>query len=338
MSGPSEFLFAQPHWFWLLLLLPLVALLTGRKGGAPSVLFSATPALAALASPRRASAGRFLAALQYLALALLIAAMARPQRVSAVAEKKASGIDIVLALDVSRSMLAEDFSVGSARANRLEAIKQVTKDFIEGRPNDRIAIVAFAGQPYLVSPLTLDHDWLLKNLERLRIGLVEDGTAIGSAIASSANRLKKREAKSKLIVLLTDGDNNAGKINPKTAAEAAVALGIRIYTIGAGTRGFAPFPVGRDIFGDLVYRSMKVEFNEESLQEIATLANGHYFRATDTASLVEIFKQIDQLEKTEIETRELRQVEEWYAWLAAPGLFLFVVSMLLGQTLWRRLP
>mgnify|MGYP000527434668 FL=1 len=186
-------------------------------------------------SRQRNRAGAFLAGLSYLALALFIIALARPQLGRVTTRVQATGVDIMFVIDVSRSMLAEDFTIVSSRSNRIDTVKLVTEQFIRQRPNDRIGIVAFAGRPFLVCPLTLVHERLIQNLERLRIGLVEDGTAIGSAIAAAANRLKDKEAKTKLIVLLTDGDNNAGKVQPLTAAEAAKALGIRIYTIGAGT-------------------------------------------------------------------------------------------------------
>jgi Ca-activated chloride channel family protein len=188
-----------------------------------------------------------------------------------------------------------------------------------------------------VSPLTLDHDWLIRNLERLRIGLVEDGTAIGSAIASAANRLKDKEAKTKLIVLLTDGDNNAGKVQPLTAAEAAKALGIRIYTIGAGTEGEAPFPLTNQ-FGRTVYRNVLVKFDEKTLQEIAAMTNGQYFRATDTNSLRTIFGEIDKLEKSKVEVEKTAQYRDIFMWFLLPGLAFLALEILLSQTIWRRLP
>jgi Ca-activated chloride channel family protein len=234
-------------------------------------------------------------------------------------------------------MLAEDFTIGNQRSNRLEAVKLVTEQFIRERPNDRIGIVAFAGRPYLVSPLTLDHDWLVRNLERLRIGLVEDGTAIGSAIASAANRLKDKEAKTKLILLLTDGDNNAGKVQPLTAAEAAKALGIRIYTIGAGTEGEAPFPL-QNAFGRTVYRNVLVKFDEKTLADIAAMTNGRYFRATDTNSLRTIFSEIDKLEKSKVEVERTAQYRDLFQWFLIPGLACLALEILLSQTIWRRLP
>ncbi len=334
-EGPITF--AHPWLLLLLLLLPLLAVLQGGRGAAPAVIFSSLKPLQPLGRIRRSRVGGWLTSLMLLALALLVVAMARPQRGKTISHVEASGIDILLALDVSRSMLAEDFTVGGERVNRLVAVKQVTEKFIEGRPNDRIGILCFAGRPYIVSPLTLDHDWLLQNLERVKIGLVEDGTAIGSAIASSANRLKDKEAKSKIIVLLTDGDNNAGKITPATAAEAAKALGIKIYTICAGTRGFAPMPV-QDMFGRTMYRNVKVEVDEESLKQIATIANGQFFRATDTKTLNQIFEQIDKLEKSTVELSQYKQYRDLFPWFLASGFGLLALQVVLAQSVGRRLP
>ena len=293
--------------------------------------------LAEIGSRQRNRAGAFLAGLSYLALALFIIALARPQLGRVTTRVQATGVDIMLVIDVSRSMLAEDFTIGNSRSNRIDTVKLVTEQFIRQRPNDRIGIVAFAGRPYLVSPLTLDHDWLIRNLERLRIGLVEDGTAIGSAIASAANRLKDKEAKTKLIVLLTDGDNNAGKVQPLTAAEAAKALGIRIYTIGAGTEGEAPFPL-QNAFGRTVYRNVLVKFDEKTLSEIATITNGQYFRATDTNSLRKIFSEIDKMEKTKIEVERTAQYRDLFQYVLIPGIACLLLEILLSQTVWRRLP
>jgi Ca-activated chloride channel family protein len=270
-------------------------------------------------------------------LACLILALARPQLGKTITRTQASGVDIMLVIDVSRSMLAEDFTIGSQRANRLEAVKQVTEKFIEERPNDRIGIVAFAGRPYLVSPLTLDHDWLITNLERTRIGLVEDGTAIGSALAAASTRLKDKEAKSKIVVLLTDGDNNMGRVTPLTAAEAAKALGIKVYTIGSGSRGNAPFPFV-DPFGRTVYRQIPVEFDEQSLKAIAAMTGGEYFRATDTQSLQRIFTEIDKMEKSEVEIQKVAQYRDLFPWFVLVGTVLLAAETLLGQTIWRRLP
>ena len=329
--------FANPWLLLLLFLLPLLALLHGGRGAAPAVIFSSLQPLRALGRIRRSRVGGWLTSLLLLALALLITGLARPQSGTVISHVEASGIDIMLALDVSRSMLAEDFTVGGERVNRLVAVKQVTQKFIEGRPNDRIGILCFAGRPYLVSPLTLDHDWLLQNLERVKIGLVEDGTAIGSAIASSANRLKDKEAKSKIIVLLTDGDNNAGKVTPATAAEAAKALGIKVYTVGAGTRGFAPMPM-QDMFGRTVYRNVKVEVDEETLKKIAEVSSGQFYRATDTKTLNQIFEQIDKLEKSTVELSQYKQYRDLFPWFLASGFGLLVLQVALAQSVGRRLP
>jgi Ca-activated chloride channel family protein len=329
--------FAQPKFLWLLLLIPALAWLKGKVGGTPGVLFSTTSTVAKIGGRRRSRAGDFLTGLLFLALACLILGLARPQLGKTVTRTQASGVDIMLVMDVSRSMLAEDFTIGGQRANRLEAVKRVTEQFIAARPNDRIGIVAFAGRPYLVSPLTLDHDWLRQNLDRTRIGLVEDGTAIGSALAAASNRLKDKEAKSKIVVLLTDGDNNAGRVTPLTAAEAAKALGIKVYTIGSGTRGNAPFPFV-DPFGRTVYRQIPVEFNEDSLREIADMTGGIYFRATDTQSLQRIFAEIDELEKSKVEVQQVAQYRDLFPWFVLVGTVLLAAETFLGQTLWRRLP
>lgn len=328
---------SHPWVLLLLLLVPLLAFLKGKFGGTAGVTFSSTDALRRLGHRRRSRSGAFLAALSYFALASFLIALSRPQLGREITRVQASGVDIMLVLDVSRSMLAEDFSIGASRANRLEVTKKVTEQFIRKRPNDRIGIIAFAGRPYLVSPLTLDHDWLIQNLDRIQIGLVEDGTAIGSAIASAANRLKDKDAKTKLIVLLTDGDNNAGKVMPLTAAEAAKALGIRIYTIGAGTVGEAPFPF-TDPFGRTVYRNVPVDFKEDTIRDIAKIANGIAFRATDTKSLEKIFTEIDKLEKSKVEVEKIAQYRDLFPWFVGAGIAFLGLEILLSQTLWRRLP
>ena len=334
----SGLILAQPVFLWLLLLIPLAAWLKGKLGGTPGILFSTTRTISRIGARRRSRAGDFLTGLLYLALVCLILAMARPQLGKTITRTLASGIDIMLAIDVSKSMLAEDFSIGAQRANRLEAVKRVTEEFIRQRPNDRIGIVAFAGRPYLVSPLTLDHDWLLQNLDRIQIGLVEDGTAIGSALASASSRLKDKEAKSKLVVLLTDGENNAGRVTPMTAAEAAKALGIKVYTVGSGTRGIAPYPVIDQSGRVRGYQQMQVEFDEETLRNIAAMTGGTYFRATDTKSLENIFRDIDQLEKSEVEIQKVAQYRDLFPWFVLVGTVLLAAETLLGQTIWRRLP
>lgn len=329
--------FAQPWLLLLLGLVPVLAFLKGLAGKGPAVVFSSIAPLQTLGRSVNSKAGNFLTGLFFLALIAFIVALARPQRGKTLSHVEASGIDIMVLLDVSRSMLTEDFSVGIQRANRLDAIKQVTQKFIDGRPNDRIGIIAFAGRPYLVSPLTLDHDWLMQNLERIRIGLVEDGTAIGSAITSGCNRLKAKDSKSRVLILLTDGDNNAGKVSPETAAEAAKALGVKLYAIGAGTNGIAPYPF-TDPFGRTIYQNVKVEFNEEGLKKVAQIGEGQFFRATDTRSLEQIYGQIDKMEKTKIEINQSREYHDIFPWFIGIGLCCLGLDLALSQTTMRRLP
>jgi len=330
--------FAHPWFLCLLAALPVLALLHSAKGAAPAVTYSALAPFRELGAVRRSRTGGFLLGLLLASLACFIVAFARPQQVDTLSRSEASGIDIMLALDVSGSMLAEDIQIGKDHANRLEAVKKVTADFIDGRPNDRIGVVAFAGRPYLVSPLTLDHDWLQKNLVRLRIGMVEDGTAIGSAIASCANRLKDRkESKSRIIVLLTDGGNNAGKVSPPTAAEAAHALGIKIYTIGVGSNGMAPIPV-RDSLGRTFYRMIPADLDADLLEKLAKIGEGEFYRATNSKALQEIFKKIDTLEKSTIEFSERKEVKDLFPWCLGAGLAFLLLNILVGQTVLRRIP
>jgi Ca-activated chloride channel family protein len=315
-------------------------------GPAAALTFSSTAALRSLGKSSAARAGKFLRALMLLSLALFALAMARPQLGKSLTQVEASGIDIMLVLDVSGSMLTKDFTIGGESATRIDAIREVTRKFIEGRPNDRIGIIAFAGRPYVVSPMTLDHDWLLKNLERVKIGLVEDGTAIGSGIAAGANRLNDKRSKSRVIVLLTDGENNTGKIPPNTAAEAVKALKIHFYAIGAGINGIAPTPVfnpqnGKpltDMFGNIVYQNQRVHFNEAGLKEVTKIADGQFYRATDTKSLEQIFGDIDKLEKTTVSVKKYQQYRDLFPACIMTGLGLLLAQLLLSQTVWKKLP
>ena len=342
----SALTFAYPWLLLLLLLIPILAYFRGKRGPAAALTFSSTSSLRSLGKTSAARAGKFLRSLLLLALALLVVALARPQLGKSLTEVEASGIDIMLVLDVSQSMLTKDFSVGGDRATRIDAIREVTRQFIEARPNDRIGIIAFAGHPYVISPMTLDHDWLLQNLERVRTGLVEDGTAIGSAIASAANRLNDKRSKSRVIVLLTDGENNAGKVPPTTAAEAVKALQIRFYAIGAGINGIAPAPVfdprtGKpytDMFGNIMYQNQKVQFNEAGLKEVARIADGQFFRATDTKSLEQIFRDIDKLEKTTVAVKKYRHYRDLFPVCIMAGCGLLLAQLLLSQTIWKKLP
>ena len=334
----SEFTFAYPALLWLLLLLPALGFLAGRRGGAPAVQFSGTDVLRTAGVATRSRAGRWSTTWLLAALAAGILALARPQLANSYSQVETSGIDIMIVLDVSRSMLAEDYlAEDGRRANRIDTVKRITRQFIEQRPADRIGISAFAGRPYLVSPLTLDHGWLLQNLDRIRIGLVEDGTAIGSALASAANRLKDSTSKSRIIVLLSDGGNNAGRVAPATAAEAASALGIKIYTIGAGSQGPAPYPV-QDALGRTVYRTIEADLDEDALKQIAAIGGGRYFAARNTRALQEIFDQIDKLEKSKIEVTQFREYHDYFPWFAGAAMLLLGAQMALSQTRWRTVP
>ncbi|MEX2577968.1 MAG: VWA domain-containing protein [Verrucomicrobiales bacterium] len=332
-----NFQFAHPELLFLLLLLPLVALLKGRFGGVASLRFPSVAAAREAGGKPRGRAGGWLSAIRMLALAALIVALARPQLGRGTTEVEASGIDILLAIDVSGSMEALDFELQGRRANRLEVVKEVVKEFVAERPNDRIGIVAFAGRPYVVSPLTLDHDWLARRLESVKTGQVEDGTAIGSAIVSAANHLKEQEAKSRIVILLTDGMNNAGSSNPTTAAEAAAALDIKIYTVGAGTRGQAPMPV-EDRFGRTRLQMMDVDIDEETLKQVASETGGQYFRATDTDSLERVYAAINGLETTTRKLKKYEDVDELFLYALLPGLLFIGLERLLGETRLRRLP
>lgn len=346
LPANSALTFAQPWLLLLLLAIPLLAYWRGKAGPAAALTFSSTTALRSIGKSSAARAGKFLRSLFLLSLAFLVIAMARPQLGKSLTQVEASGIDIMVVLDVSGSMLTKDFTVGGESATRIDAIREVTRKFIEGRPNDRIGIIAFAGRPYVVSPMTLDHDWLIKNLDRVRIGLVEDGTAIGSAIAAAANRLNDKHSKSRVIVLLTDGENNTGKIPPNTAAEAVKALKIKFYAVGAGINGVAPTPVfnpqnGKpltDMFGNVVYQNQRVHFNEAGLKEVAKIADGEFFRATDTKSLEQIFGDIDKLEKTTVSVKKYQQYRDLFPGLIMAGCGLFIAQILLAQTIWKKLP
>lgn len=333
----GNFQFANPALLWLLLALPVMALLRGRSGRAVALRLPSVSDAKGIGSHPRSRAGGLLMALAYLGMALLILALARPQLGKGKTEIETSGIDIVLAVDVSGSMEAMDFNIDGQPVGRLSVVKKVVEQFVGDRPGDRMGMVAFAGRPYLVSPLTLDHDWLKDRLSEVKIGRVEDGTAIGSAIASSVNHLRDSEAKSRIVILLTDGVNNSGAANPVTAAEAAKALGIKIYTIGAGTRGEAPIPV-RDRFGRQRMAMTKVEIDEDSLREIASVTGGQFFRATDTDSLVKIYEEINQLETTKRKMKRYEDYQELMLFALLPGLFLVLSERVLSETRYRHLP
>ena len=329
----------QLHDPWALLLLVLLPFLVrGRLRSAPPTLpYPVLDAVRAVGPGRRAHWRWLLPALRVAALGLLIVGLARPQLGRAATQVRAEGIDIMLAVDLSSSMLAEDFQIEGNRANRLDAVKNVVREFLDKRPNDRVGLVLFAARPYTQAPLTLDHGWLLSNLDRARIGLIEDGTAVGSALATAVGRLEGSDAKSKIVILLTDGQSNAGKVPPLTAAQSAKALGYRVYTIGAGTRGTAPYPQV-DPFGRKVYVNMPVDVDEETLQHIAETTGGRYFRATDTESLRRIYDDIDKLETTSQEGLQYLDYDEMYVWAVLAGMLLLVGEAILAQTWLRVLP
>ena len=325
---------------WIIILAPIAAVIilyTMRSRPGPAFRFS-TGGLAAHIQPTfRIGLHKGLMFLRIVAAVLIIAALARPQLMLEESKIETEGIDIVLAVDTSTSMLAEDFELRRERVNRLDAVKDVVREFISSRHNDRIGIIAFASRAYTVSPLTLDYGLLMQNLERVKIGMIEDGTAIGSGLSSALNRLKDTEAKSKVVILLTDGRNNAGKISPITAAEAAGALNIKVYTIGAGTKGLAPYPA-KDFFGNKTYRQVRIEIDEDTLNSIAEKTDALYFRATDTESLRNIYNEIDKLEKTPIEEKGYREYKELFQLFLIPGLCLLMLEIVLKNTVLRRIP
>jgi Ca-activated chloride channel family protein len=329
--------FLQPEWFWLLALLPMVMLWRGRRGPIAAVEYSDVSLAREVARGSRSRIGRLAWLLPVLAGALMIVGLARPQRAHSRTEVSANGIDIVLGLDVSGSMQALDFLINHQRVNRIEVVKSVVSKFIDERSEDRIGLIAFAGAPYLVSPITLDHDWLQQNLERVTVGAADDGTAIGSAIAAGVNRLRLTPAKSKVFILLTDGVNNTGKISPLAAAEAAKAMGVKIYTIGVGVRGDAPIPV-RDAAGNTRLIMAKVDVDERTLQAVAQETGGKFYRATDTDSLQKIYEEINRFEKTAQTVQKFERTEELYPWALVPSLALLGLSLTLQQTRLRRLP
>jgi Ca-activated chloride channel family protein len=329
--------FLQPEWFWALALLPVVILWRGRRGPVAAVEYSDISLARDVARRTRSRVGGIVWLLPIIAAALMIVGLARPQRTHSRTEVTVNGIDIVLGLDVSGSMQALDFLVDNYRVNRIAVVKSVVARFIDERPNDRIGLVAFAGSPLIVSPLTLDHDWLLQNLERVNVGSGDDGTAIGSAIAAALNHLRTSTAKSKVVILLTDGVNNTGKIAPLAAAEAARALGVKVYTIGVGVRGKAPIPA-RDAAGNIHVIMANVDVDEKTLQAVARETGGLFYRATDTHSLQKIYEQINRYETSAQSVQKFEHVEELYKWALFPALGLLGLGLLLQQTLFRRLP
>ena len=322
--------FANPKLLWLLLIVPAAIVwyvLRHRKQEA-SVRFSDLSGFAKLPKTWKAYLRHLLFALKVAALALLIVALARPQSSSTNKKSNIEGIDIVMAMDVSGSMLARDL-----KPDRLTAAKEVASEFVEGRPGDRMGLVIFSGESFTQVPLTTDHGVMLNMLAEMKNGLIDDGTAIGDGLATAISRLKDSDAISKVIILLTDGVNNSGSVDPYTAAEMAKLFGIRVYTIGVGSYGTAPYPV-QTPFGTQI-QQMKVEIDEKLLQNIANSTDGKYFRATSTQKLDEVYQEIDKLERSKIEVTEFSRLHEEFYPLVAWALALLLLEFLLRKTIFR---
>jgi Ca-activated chloride channel family protein len=322
--------FAQPLFLWLLLLIPaMIAFYVLRQQKTSASLH--VPGL----QPFREAGKTFrnylrhaLFAMRAAAVALLIIVLARPQKTDKFQNVTTEGIDIMLALDISGSMLARDF-----KPDRLEASKNVATEFISGRPYDRIGLVVFSGESFTQCPLTTDHAVLINLMREIKSGMIEDGTAIGDGLATAINRIKDSEAKSKVIILLTDGVNNRGEIAPSTAADIAKTFGIRAYTIGVGTQGMAPYPV-QTPFGTQ-FQNMPVEIDEALLRDIATKTGGKYFRATNNDKLAQVYSEIDKMEKSKIDVRQFTRKEEKYLLPAILAFALLALEVLSRVTVYR---
>lgn len=337
----KNFSFGEPWWLLGLALLPILAWLQSGRRPAPAIRFSAVAPLRAVARVKRAGWGGFGRLLLFFALALLVAALARPRLGKSQDIIESSGLDIILTLDVSISMGERDFLLDDRPATRLDAVKMVARRFIEARPNDRIGLVIFGWMPGLMSPATLDHAWLAQNLDRAEVGFFDrdrrirrGGTYIAAAIASAANRLcDNKTAKSRIMILLTDGSQTVGTENPVTAAQAAGKLGVKIYTIGAGSD--RP-PERRSIFAPPTMGFNPAD--EEVLRQIAAAGNGKFFRATDTESLAGIFAEIDKMEKTEVKLKRKTEYRDLFVWFIAAGAGLLAIQAALSLTWWRTVP
>jgi Ca-activated chloride channel family protein len=329
--------FLQPDWFWAFAPLAFVMLWRGRRGPVAAVEFSDISLAREVALRTHSRIGRIIGLLPIIAAACMIVGLARPQLIRSQVEVTARGIDIVLALDISGSMRALDFKVANTPVDRIAVVKSVVSKFIDERPNDRIGLIAFAGVPYMVSPLTLDHDWLRQNLERVDTGSSDDGTAIGSAIAAAVNHLRTRTTKSKVIILLTDGVNNTGLIPPLAAAEAARAFGVKVYTIGVGVRGKALIPLLDDAGRTRTVMAF-ADVDEATLRAIADKTGGQFYRATDTDSLQRIYEQINQYETSPQTVERVEHAQDLYKWALFASLGLLGLWVILRHTRFRRLP
>jgi Ca-activated chloride channel family protein len=325
--------FAHPWVFFLLIIIPLLVLWYYYRHHKlnSNIQFFSTSFLGSLKPTWKQRMMHLPFILRLLSIIFIIIALARPQSSTSRQETNVEGIDIVTALDISTSMLAEDF-----QPNRLEASKKLAQEFIDGRPNDRIGLVVFAGEAFTQCPLTTDHGVISGLFEDIKCGMIEDGTAIGDGLATAVNRLSTSQAVSKVIILVTDGVNNRGNIDPGSAAEIAKKYGIHVYTIGVGTQGFAPYPV-KTPFG-IQYQNMEVNIDEDLLKQISSVTDGKYFRATSNNKLQQIYKEIDQMEKSRIDVTEFRNKnEEFFIYALIALLFLFV-EFILSRTVLRTLP
>jgi len=327
----SNITFANPEYLWLLLVIPLLVVfyILRQQKTSPSLTFSSVKQLRDIPGSVRPYLRHILFAFRMIIIALLVIIFARPQSTDYWEDVSTEGIDIVLVMDISSSMLARDF-----KPDRLEAAKNVATEFISGRPYDRMGLVIFSGESFTECPLTTDHAVMINLMREMQSGMIEDGTAIGLGLATAVNRIKDSEAKSKVIILLTDGVNNMGEIAPVTAAEIAKTLGVRVYTIGVGSRGMAPYPV--QTAAGLRYRNMQVEIDEDVLQEIAGMTGGKYFRATDNESLNKIYAEIDTLEKSKISVQEYSRKREEHMPLAIIITALLLFEILLRYTVLRK--
>ena len=324
---------ANPEYLYLLLIIPLLVVWYWfrHRVRQPEMEFSDTGIFDNAPKTAKSSLQHLLFALRMLVLGFLVVALARPQTTSRSQDISVEGIDIVLALDVSSSMLARDF-----KPDRLEAAKNIAKDFIMKRPNDRIGLVIFSGEAFTQVPLTTDHTMIINVMRDIKSGMIEDGTAIGDGLATAVSRLKESDAISKVVILLTDGVNNSGSVDPMSAAEIAKLYGVRVYTIGVGSRGYAPYPV-QTPFG-IQMQQMKVQIDEDLLKKIAKETGGHYFRATNNQKLKKIFNEIDKLEKSKINVQEFRKKYEMFLPFALIALALFGLELLLRYLVFKRIP
>jgi Ca-activated chloride channel family protein len=345
---------------WILVLLPVIlaALFLKRRNYIRSgFVFPSDEAIKVFGASFKLAAVRDLVYLRLASIALVIIALARPMAVDP-SEVKKEGIGIVLAIDCSSTMLAEDINLKlteqlalmghglrasdtelakAKRKNRIDAAREIAKEFVKDRPDDMIGVVAFGAEAFLVCPMTLDHEWAASSLDRVKGGIVKDGTAIGSAILSSLNQLKKVKAKTRIIVLLTDGINNYGNVSPTIAAQAARSIGVKIYTIGIVSGSSVPYPV-KDEYGRITYRSVKIEINEDVLKKMAELTGGKYFKATDMKSLKDSYSEIDKLEKTGLEEKRFDDYKDVFPQFAALALAFLILEILLANTILRKIP